>query len=189
MLKKICLLLIGVSVLCAGCIAVSANDSRLNIGSAENDFRCTVNRQNDLYVFTFNGQPENHNDLFAVNKEKLPVGMLEYAWIVYLENENKKVNFGLSFYKTMGQQKSYSIEDLLAHGQISLFVEKEGVQYSDLILGKRIKMKKEQEGIVIEFSTDEAGEFSITNYEFADFWILSAGDMPMKCRASLPKRG
>lgn len=173
-----------VYIILFGCflLPVYADESRLRVGDKKSDFQCAVSKSNNGFEFLFKGQPKDDNAEYVLNRKELPEGLVEYAWIVFLENEERKVNFGLSYYKKRGPQRKISLHELFEQGQLALFVEKNGIEYLDPSFEKRIKIRKDNEGIVISLLNTHNDEFHLSEYEYANFWILPAGKMPMKCR-------
>jgi len=170
-------------------IYASETEQRLVIKSGSKDFSCSISMSNNMYTFLFQFDDGRFDHEYKINDARHLIGLVEYAWVIYLEDSDQNVEFGFYYFKTSEEQKIVNINNLLKSGQLSYFVyHDDGLHYINEDMSENLSVKENSAGLSIQLDLSDKNIFSLRPFRYANFWVLNADEAPLKCKMRLNEK-
>lgn len=168
------------------CLAI---EDRFEIKRGDvHDFECKAVVGRISAEFTFVGKAGGPKSL-RWNRQGVSLNQLEHAWMIHVVGRIGAFDFGFYKYKTTAAEEVQGTMDkLLLAGQASVFRYTDGnaMEFVRLVPGEEVLLGVEEDDLRVFLKGENILLTLFADRPVsADFWILTAGEAPRKCRAKI----
>lgn len=165
---------------------INAKGNRLVIEKGVCDFHCSAVYDKNLGKIIFLFKDVIARDEYTWNKNNIQHDMLEYGWLVYLEDKHSDIGF--NYYRGPLQEHSGTLDQLFEVGQLSIFKhEPDGAMVNIFDYESTgLSIYSVNNDIRIEVIKNTQTEYLFTDeLGFVNFWKFEANSAPQKCKVKM----